>query len=721
MSQGAPALQTIGRYRLLGELGRGAMGVVYRAEDPNIGRTVALKTQRLDIQGEEQEELLRRLRQEARLAGVLNHPNIVTIYDAGEQDKLFYIAMEYIEGHTLQSMLKPGVPLPIDQMVEIARQICAGLDYAHARQIVHRDIKPANIMITPEGAAKIMDFGIAKTGTGMTSAGQVLGTPSYMSPEQVKGKALDGRSDLFSMGVILYEAITGQKPFTGDTITTIIYKIVNEEPLPPREIDLTVHPGLNQVITKALAKKLDQRYQRGWDLARDLMNYKSLATAMPTAHDADNTIALTTAQLRAQAELLEKKVVAGAVQSKTAAPAPATDKPAAAPAAAAAPVAVAKTPSPVGPTKPAAPSAGMPGSTKILLAVVGVLLLVVGIQSRTMWRARHQQQEPQPSATKPVAPAPTPVPPPTTTTSTDAAPPANAPATTTAVNPPSGTQPTAVKPADSTTSTTPDATAAKKSEKKSAAKSAAKKELTTVPESPAVAPALITVNGQLRVVSTPSGAEVAVDGKPAGTTPITLPEMAPGAHTVLFTKSGYRNESRNVEVERGKRAQVNAVLVSSTATVNVNSTPVGASVVIDGSDTGKLTPAQVQVAEGSHKVTLKLQGWHSAETSFTLKPGESYNFTPVLTRDSGKLGFFRKVFAGDPADKGAVIIRTQPPGASVLVDGTSLARTTPIQRHPLDPGKHHITIKLQGYKTIERDVTIEKGQAVNLSTPLEKQ
>ena len=681
------------------------MGVVYRAEDPNIGRTVALKTQRLDVQGEESQELLRRLRLEARSAGILNHPNIVTIYDAGEQDALFYIAMEYIEGHTLQSMLKPGIPLPIDQVTEVVRQVCAGLDYAHARQIVHRDIKPANIMITPEGTAKIMDFGIAKTGSGMTSAGQVLGTPSYMSPEQVRGKALDGRSDLFSMGVILYETVTGQKPFTGDTITTIVYKIVNEEPMPAREVDLTVHPGLNQVITKALCKKLDERYQRGWDLARDLMNYKSLATTLPAAQDSDKTVALSTAQIRQQAALVEKKIAAVAAASPSqaaSAPAPAVD-PATASSAAAAPAPV--TPAPVASRKPAEASAGMPASTKFLLAVVGVLLAIVGMQSRTMWRARQQQQEAQSVTSAPAAVTPNS---------------ANTPATGASSPDTSGsnTAPTTnAKPADSAP------TADKKGEKPSAAKSAAKKEPATVSESPTAPTPLITVNGQLRLVSTPAGAEVKVDGKPQGTTPVTLPEMAPGAHTVVFAKAGYRNEMRNVEVERGKRAQVSAVLVSSTATLIVNSTPAGASVVVDGNDTGKLTPAQLPVTEGSHKVALKLQGWHTAESgNFTLKPGESYTFTPVLTRDAGKLGGLRKLFGGgNAADKAVVSITTQPAGATVLVNGTALAKTTPIARHPLDPGKYHVTVKLQGYKTVERDVTIEKGKVADLSVPLEKQ
>ena len=251
--------QKIGRYEIVGELGRGAMGVVYKAQDPNIGRTVALKTMRLDVHGTDQEEILRRFKHEAKLAGVMNHPSVVTIYDAGEDQGVFYIAMEFCEGVTLQALLHQQRVIPPQMMVEISRQICPAMDYAHKRGVIHRDVKPANIMLTAQGGAKIMDFGIAKAEGGMTSAGQVLGTPAYMSPEQVRGKVLDGRSDLFSYGVCLYEMVTGEKPFIGQNVTTIIYKIMNESPVPPRDLDITIHPGISAIISKALAKNPD-----GW-------------------------------------------------------------------------------------------------------------------------------------------------------------------------------------------------------------------------------------------------------------------------------------------------------------------------------------------------------------------------------------------------------------------------------------------------------------------------
>src|SRR6266481_1654585 len=274
------SLQTVGRYEIIGELGRGAMGVVYKAKDPTIGRTVALKTMRLDVHGLDAGELVRRFKNEARAAGLLNHPNIVTIYDAGEHDGIFYIAMEFIEGTTLHELLQQKRILEAEEAIQLSREICKGLDYAHSHGIVHRDVKPGNIMITARGAVKIMDFGIAKAGGSMTSTGQVLGTPNYMAPEQVKGRGLDGRSDLFSFGVVLYEMLTGEKPFVGQNVTTIIYKIVNENPIPPRDLDATIHPGLSAIAVKALAKSPDERYQSGAQLVRDLETYKLAGSAL---------------------------------------------------------------------------------------------------------------------------------------------------------------------------------------------------------------------------------------------------------------------------------------------------------------------------------------------------------------------------------------------------------------------------------------------------------
>jgi Protein kinase domain/PEGA domain len=281
-----------GRYEIIGELGRGAMGVVYKATDPVIGRTVAVKTIKLSEEGTgmSRPELLTRFQTEARAAGLLTHPNIVVVFDAGEENGLYYITMELVEGKSLQAHLDGGQAFALPRVLRIMEQTCGALQFAHERNVVHRDVKPANIMLTADDTVKVTDFGTAKIlqfGT-MQQTAHVMGTPSYMSPEQVKGRAVDGRSDIFSLGVMLYEMVTGEKPFPGQNITTVIYKIVNEEPVPPRQIDPSIHPGISSVVMKALAKEPEARYQSCREMLEDLRNYRNMAAGA----NADKTVVM---------------------------------------------------------------------------------------------------------------------------------------------------------------------------------------------------------------------------------------------------------------------------------------------------------------------------------------------------------------------------------------------------------------------------------------------
>src|SRR5262245_56343963 len=265
-----------GRFEIVGELGRGAMGIVYKAVDPVIGRTVAVKTLRLSEEGTglSRSELLNRFQTEARAAGLLTHPNIVVVFDAGEENGLYYITMELVEGKSLQALLDSGQAFPLARVLRIMEQTCSALQFAHERSIVHRDIKPANLMLTADDTVKITDFGTAKIlqfGTVQQTA-HVMGTPSYMSPEQVKGRVVDGRSDIFSLGVMIYEMISGEKPSPGQNITTVIYKIVNEQPVPPRHVNLSIHPGISAAVMRALAKDPEERYHSCRELLEDLRN-----------------------------------------------------------------------------------------------------------------------------------------------------------------------------------------------------------------------------------------------------------------------------------------------------------------------------------------------------------------------------------------------------------------------------------------------------------------
>ena len=266
----------LGRYQVEKELGKGAMGVVYLGRDPKINRVVAIKTMALsqEFEADELEEVKERFFREAETAGRLNHPHIVTIYDAGEEHDLAYIAMEFLKGKDLTPFTKPDRLLPPAQVFEIIARSADALDFAHQQGVVHRDIKPANMMYEQEsGSLKITDFGIARiTDSSKTKTGMVLGTPSYMSPEQLSGMKVDGRSDLFSLGATFYQLLTGQLPFRADSMATLMYKIANEEHAPATLLRPDLPECVDAVINKALQKNIDVRYQRGAEMAAEIRN-----------------------------------------------------------------------------------------------------------------------------------------------------------------------------------------------------------------------------------------------------------------------------------------------------------------------------------------------------------------------------------------------------------------------------------------------------------------
>ncbi|HLJ87576.1 MAG TPA: serine/threonine-protein kinase [Candidatus Angelobacter sp.] len=666
------SVERIGRYELLNELGRGAMGVVYRAQDPTIGRVVALKTMRLDVHGLDTGEMLRRFRNEARAAGLLNHPNIVTIYDAGEHDGIFYIAMEMVEGTTLHQVLSETRVLAPEEVIHVTRQIASGLDYAHRIGIVHRDIKPANIMITASGTAKIMDFGIAKSGGSVTNTGQVLGTPNYMSPEQVKGKALDGRSDLFSLGVVLYEMVTGEKPFVGQNVTTIIYKIVNEIPITARDLDVTIHPGLSAVINKALAKSPDERYQSGAELMQDLENYKSAGAASTsmTASPAGVAVGGRTNHTQAIPEFAATATVPlRAATAAAAAPAKATATP----------------------DRPPATTVLEPKTRNLLVAVILAVLLAAAAVGGYGYRRYHAALKLE-----------------QTVKAEEAAQQSRA----------SVTQEKAAG------STTGQGTAAAAPKSQNASDSAPKPKPAQI-----VTPIHKT---EVSFASEPKGAKVEVDGwsEPSWITPFKATNLAAGAHNVVFSKDGYVRETRKLNLVSGKEAQLSAILSPAPSSVAVSSTPTGASIWIDGKDTGKTTPSQILVEKGAHTVVVRKEGFKDAATTADVVEGQTLDFSPALqtapplqVEDSGKQGsMLRRMFGADsiPEGKGLLHIRTVPDGATVVVNGRSAPRKTDVH-WVLAPGSYDILLQKDGYKAVHRKVQVLEGKVRNLDEILEKQ
>lgn len=334
-----PQLEVLGRYKILRMVGRGAMGVVYEAIDPDIDRVVAIKTINLMLSPEEMAQYEARFKQEIKAAGRLNHPNIVTIYDVGKTDNMAYMAMEFITGCELKDLLKEGHALPVDVALDIVAQAAEGLAFAHSRDIIHRDVKPANIMLleNEDGiVAKITDFGIARMPASAvkTMTGMVMGSPRYMSPEQVVGKHLSARSDIFSLGVVLYEALTGVAPFESDTISSIMYQTVHVAQQPPSSLNPQLGPELDAIIAKALAKSPDDRIESMKVFSRGLRDI--LRSRTGTAGLATST----------NFQLTQTRVASSTMPPK--------DVPPPAPAVATAPPAVSTAP-PVAATKPPVP------------------------------------------------------------------------------------------------------------------------------------------------------------------------------------------------------------------------------------------------------------------------------------------------------------------------------------------------------------------------------
>src|SRR5690242_18066137 len=286
------------RYELGDTLGYGGMSEVHRGLDKRLGRDVAVKVLRADLARDPQFQL--RFRREAQNAAALNHPAIVAVYDTGEVQSDFgplpYIVMEYVDGHTLREIVKTQGPLSQQRVIEIMADVCAALDFSHKHNIIHRDVKPANIMINRAGAVKVMDFGIARAlgeGQNVTQTAAVIGTAQYLSPEQARGEAVDARSDVYAAGCVLYELLTGEPPFTGDSPVAVAYQHVREDPKSPSEVNPAIPPSLDAIVLKALSKNPANRYQSAAEMRSDLVRVRSgQAPLAPAVMSADERTAM---------------------------------------------------------------------------------------------------------------------------------------------------------------------------------------------------------------------------------------------------------------------------------------------------------------------------------------------------------------------------------------------------------------------------------------------
>lgn len=312
MAEKDKVIEKIGKYTIIEMLGKGAMGVVYKALDPDINREVAVKTIRFDIVDGDDEEMMERFIREAQAAGMLDHTNIATIYDVGREKDLTYIVMQYIKGQSLQQVIAKKKKFSPKEINEIMIPLLEALEYAHQHAIVHRDIKPANILIDLKGKPNVVDFGVARVETStLTQSGTTVGTPSYMSPEQIMGKRVDNRADIFSLGVILYELAAGQRPFIGGNVSTLMYKIVNEEPPHITEIEKTLPANYENIVEKALAKDPKNRFKSCLQFIAALKGESGDADSTITYNfDQDQTIRIDKPQKKGKGLILGVSIAA---------------------------------------------------------------------------------------------------------------------------------------------------------------------------------------------------------------------------------------------------------------------------------------------------------------------------------------------------------------------------------------------------------------------------
>jgi serine/threonine protein kinase len=602
------SVEQIGRYRILDELGRGATGIVYRAQDPAIGRVIAIKTIRLsDFTDETERDRLReRLFREAQSAGILSHPNIVTIYDIAEENGLAYIFMEYVDGPPLEKILNSQEVLGKDVALSIFRQTATALDYAHRKGIVHRDIKPANILIHEGALAKITDFGVAKIlSQQMTQSGVMMGTPNYMSPEQVQGHAVDGRADQFSLAVIAYEILTGEKPFVADHLPSLLYRIVREDPVPPQRLNPSLGPQVEVVLRKALSKNATERY------AGCMEFIEALAVAC-------NTNPNWRPLPRATAHTLPT-LGAGAAIDHTSArpPAPPIRKPEPAP-----PPSIPIEMPPARPIRRDEPEPGNPLLRSLMWMLVGiglVGLVLFGAQKFLFNRnsepastpTTETQVQPPPAGSTPSSPAPSS--PADDKSESKPSPVGEARATEDASKqpskpepPPKTTSPESTKPE---TASQEKASAARPAEPprdapRDTPREAPRREVSSIPSPVVARPG---ADQTVQFLTDPPGAQVNIDNNSALAckTPCLL-QVAPGRHVLNVQLAGFRAYPRvfNVPQDGDIFLQLNKIVAS----LSVTSTPPGASVDINGQPQSQHTPALFKFPPGTYHVRVARNG-----------------------------------------------------------------------------------------------------------------
>ena len=760
----------IGRFELISEIARNDGRTVYKATDTESKQTVALKVIGLDSLGEQRAAFLKSILEEAESSKVLNSHNIALLYGAGEIEGSLCAAMEYVQGNSVGTMLARKEGFSIWDLQDIARQTCQGLDHAHSHKIFHYGLEPAKIMVQWDGIVKMLGFGVSSTGLFAAQApGKPAETLHYMSPEQLKGDPIDARSNMFTLGAILYEMVAERPPFEGADADQIRQAILEATPTQLNHIKAKVHPALNDVIMKALAKAPDDRYQSGQDLVNDLEKCKESASkataatktpvkpvqppaaqaglARAAAASAGSSVstpgsrapsapsASMSAAVSEEPQVQKPKIAVDPMMDESrqgrasgrsfsdidelpplkevfVAPAPPPTQEAPAPEDTVKAVVfhggkVAKPK--IDPKEVAKKAVGEIKQTPpqlFIYSIAAAAAVILLVIAGIAYHIHSGDADDNPPPAEPVA-ATNPAP-----AQAVVVPPAQtvAPAPMPAV-------PAQVTPEPAVEEVNP-APAAPKHE--ASGKKNKKGKFGKV-----AAPSIVA--GQLSIDSNPHGAQVTIDGKNTAVTPFNVSTLLPGHHTITISKAGYASETRTIDVTSGSKSVISVQLAATTATVAITSDPAGAQVWMDGQDTGKITPAQISVDKaGAHAFIFKKQGYLDESASANVQIGQTLQLTPALrplgNTDEIKIGGkFKKVFGGsETAGMGTVSIKTQPKGAQIAVNSHVLDKPSPVVFY-LNPGNYIVDMTMSGFKDVHKVITVEKNGKVVIEESLDRQ
>lgn len=658
------------RLELVKELGRGSIGVVYKARNPQLGRLIALRQFEVPEWLDDVNDLLKRILVEARAASVLDHPSIARLYTCGYKGFTVFVTAEFVEGQTLRELMAARSP-ELTEILPWAKQLCAALDYAHDKGVFHHFLNPSNLKVLPDGTLKILDFGLLrdKNLVSQTPAKKLEDEP-YLSPEELRNKPVTRAANLFSAATILYELYTARNPFAGKHLGEVDRAITDITPHPLNMAHPRVPPAISAVILKALSKSPDERFSSGLELFTALEEAAKAEPIKPLAQPTPP-----------KSVSLNLPSVEPRINSSPAISAPAPP------------------PSPVTQSMPAMPppapkvQVGTVNQGKLIGIVVGCLVAVAVLAfifQRKPTQVAEPTPEPAPAPVVRTAPAPTPAQP---------------------------VQPVVEEPAPA-----PEPVMAESSEPRRGHDRRSRSSRSAAPVRPAS-----VADGQISVSSVPPDATVVIEGQGQTLrTPLTLP-LAPGSYKVSVSRAGYTTDTRTVQITSGYRAIVEVRLTPVQGSLTVAGSPSGASVWIDGRDTGKLTPASFVLEPAMHHVTLRKAGYLEVGSDIQLAAGQTVGYSPSLMvagrTDDIKIvnGGMSRIFGGSGSSQGKarIEIKSDPKGAQVTINGTPLQKTTPVEVQ-LEPGNYDITIQKDGYQPAHENAIVGVDDHIKINKSLSR-